>query len=95
MVLSINMPIALTSNVLDYDSIKDLLATDTNCTSPAGHCFGSDGGTGIPKQLKVKEGLGGNKEVWTLDAAKTIIQSKQIYSKCQYCGKYLYAGEIQ
>ena len=84
--------IILPEEILDLDTIKADF-TDINCTHPAGHCYGSDGGSGIPENLKVPEGQGGNKEVWELNITKTKIITKAIYSKCQYCGKYIYAGE--
>ena len=58
------------------------------CTHPAGHCYGSDGGSGIPANLKVLPGQGGSKEVWELSTNKSAILSKAVYNKCQYCCKY-------
>mgnify|MGYP001563042721 CR=1 FL=1 len=74
--------IKLDKDVLDRDSIDV-----GECTHPAGHCFGSDGGSGIPENLKVPTGRGGEKEVWTLDALKEKVEAKEIYLECQYCGK--------
>lgn len=75
-------------NILDKDNL-----VEGDCTHPAGHCYGSDGGSGIPENLKVPEGQGGSKEVWELDSKKEAIINKAIYSTCQYCGKFTYAGE--
>ena len=57
------------------------------------HCYGSDGGTGIPINMKVPVGRGGNLGVWELNGAKSKVLNKFVYSKCQYCGKYIYAGK--
>ena len=65
----------------------------SNCTSPAGHCFGSDGGSGIPENLKVAPGRGGEQEVWTLDAKGETIGKKEIYERCQYCLKLSYVRD--
>lgn len=71
--------------------ILDASLLDTSgCTHPAGHCFGSDGGSGIPNNLKVAEGRGGEQEAWRLNASKTQILSRDVYAKCQYCQKYTY-----
>ncbi len=82
------MPINFPLNIIDFDTIKNNLAQDGNCTHLAGHCFGSDGGSGIPEKLKVPPGRGGVKEVWTQDIAKLQILRKDFYDVCQYCGKY-------
>lgn len=60
------------------------------CNHPSGHCYGSDGGSGIPDNLKVEKGRGGEKEVWTLDVKKEKIEKVDIYNQCQYCLKYSY-----
>lgn len=71
---------------------KDIILTDngdiSNCTHPAGHCFGSDGGSGIPEHLKVTPGRGGEQRVWKLDIVGEKVVEDEWYSKCQYCGKY-------
>ena len=82
---------------IDKDAIekKDIVETDrgdvSNCTHPAGHCFGSDGGSGIPDNLKVPEGQGGEFRVQKLSDDKTKIEEDSIYLKCQYCGKYSFS----
>ena len=89
-------PIVLSAEVLDYDNIKNSLCDSgdvSNCTHPAGHCFGSDGGSGIPENLKVAPGRGGEQEVWKLNAQKTKILTMAIYEKCQYCGKLNYVKD--
>ena len=95
------MAITLSEGVIDYDNIKNNLILDPVtqeviglCTHPAGHCYGSDGGSGIPNNLKVAEGRGGDKEVWELNGAKTKVNKKYIYSRCQYCQKYLYVKTL-
>jgi hypothetical protein len=88
------MPILeLEKDTLTVDSIKNSLTTSQNCTHPAGHCFGSDGGSGIPANLKVEPGRGGEVEILKLSDDKTKILNKFIYNKCQYCGKYKYIYE--
>jgi hypothetical protein len=72
----------LPTNTLDIDTIT--LATDDNCTSQSGHCFGSD-----------KTGLGGNFNVVKLDAQKTKILTTTNYTRCQHCLKYMYAEETK
>ena len=89
------MPIAIP---LDIKEIKDIALVESdgisNCTSPAGHCFGSDGGSGIPSNLKVASNRGGEQEVWTLSASGNKIEKKEIYERCQYCLKYNYNRDI-
>lgn len=80
-------------DVKDFDEIKDKLIVGGDCTHPAGHCYGSDGGSGIPKELKVPEGQGGSAKVWELDMSKENIISKSNYIICQYCGKFLKENE--
>ena len=81
-------PISIDKDAVDKDPI---VLTDngdvSNCTHPAGHCFGSDGGSGIPANLKVLEGQGGEFRVQALSADKTKIEEDAYYIKCQYCGK--------
>lgn len=74
--------VKLEEGVLDKETIETGV-----CTHPAGHCYGSDGGSGIPENLKVAPGGGGTKEVWALDSKKEVVESKEVYLKCQYCGK--------
>ena len=86
--------IIIPQDILDYDTIT--LCDDgsvSNCTHPAGHCFGLDGGSGIPENLKVAPGRGGSFEVWRLNAQKTQIISQATYIRCQYCQKYNYENE--
>ena len=78
--------INLDSGVVDKDSIDT-----TECTHPAGHCFGSDGGSGVPENLKVAPGRGGEREVWELDNKKENIIKKEIYNACQFCLKYTFS----
>ena len=83
------MPIVkIDKDAIDKDTI---VLTDngdvSNCTHPAGHCFGSDGGSGIPTNLKVPEGQGGEFRVQKLSADKTRIEEDAYYERCQYCGK--------
>ena len=84
--------IVLPKDVLDKADIVLTEKSDevSNCTSPAGHCYGSDGGSGIPENLKVAEGRGGEVEVWQLDSKKEVVEKIEIYNKCQYCGKLDY-----
>ena len=84
------MPIAIPQDILDSSKI---IKQDT-CDFPQGHCFGSDGGSGIPKNLQVFKDRGGTFETWTLDAAKIQVLAKQYFSRCQYCLKYVYAGDV-
>ena len=77
---------------LDIKLIQDIIIQE-ECDFSQGHCFGSDGGSGIPDNLKVPIGRGGNQEVWTLNLQQTKILAQQYYSRCQYCLKYYYAGE--
>lgn len=84
---------------LDIKLIDDITLCDSgdvsNCTHPAGHCFGSDGGSGIPENLKVPPGQGGDQEVWTLNAQKNKILNKAVYEKCQYCGKFNFSRDVK
>ena len=86
------MPILVPTDILTIDKItlvEDFLQP-SNCTSLGGHCYGSDGGSGIPKDQKVAEGRGGEQEVWTLSADKLSIDKQEIYARCQYCLKLSY-----
>ena len=89
------MPVAIPQDILDYDT---LVFTEqdgiSNCTSPAGHCFGSDGGSGIPSNLKVAKGRGGEFEVWKLSSNKSKILNKYKVERCQYCLKHYVSQEI-
>lgn len=86
------MAIKLPENIFEKSKIEENLALDGNCTNPAGHCYGNDGGSGMPEHLKVAPGRGGKVEAWQLDANKTKVLEKINYNKCQFCGKYIYAG---
>lgn len=70
---------------------KDIQLTDngdvSNCTHPAGHCFGSDGGSGIPESMKVLKGRGGEQRIWDVDIDDKIKEDAW-YERCQYCLKY-------
>lgn len=89
------MPIKLSKDVLNKENIilVEKEGESSNCNSPAGHCFGSDGGSGIPANLKVAEGRGGEFEVWQLDSNKEVVEKKEIYERCQYCLKYNYVKD--
>ena len=87
------MAITLSDGTLDLNDIKDLIINlpgqeDIPCTHPAGHCYGSDGGSGIPDNLKVAVGRGGSGKVWRLSPNKQTILERLVYVKCQYCEKY-------
>src|SRR3990167_3643412 len=87
-------PIVVPSDIKTIDKIVLCDNGDvSNCTHPAGHCFGSDGGSGIPDNLKVAPGRGGEQEVWTLSTDKTKVDKKEIYNRCQYCQKLHYAKD--
>ena len=73
---------------IDKDAIDKDTIQEGECTHPAGHCFGSDGGSGIPANLKVPEGQGGEFRVQKLSDDKTKIEEDAYYERCQYCGKY-------
>ena len=76
----------VSSDALD----KDKIDTTENCTHPAGHCYGSDGGHGIPEHLKVEPGRGGEFRVQKLSTDKQAIIEDAYYNRCQYCLKYAY-----
>ena len=82
------MPVAIP---IDIKESKDIDTSE--CTHPAGHCYGSDGGSGTPENLKVASGRGGEQEVWTLSNDKNKIEKQEIYSRCQYCLKYSYVRD--
>lgn len=69
---------------------KETIDTSEDCTHPAGHCYGSDGGHGIPENLKVPEGRGGEFRVQALSEDKQAISEDAYYVRCQYCLKYSY-----
>ena len=94
--------VILAEGVLDYDTVKNSLIFDPItgqetgfCTHPAGHCFGSDGGSGIPLNLKVATGRGGEFELDKLSANKQTILNRYLAERCQYCLKYNVTGEIK
>ena len=62
-----------------------------NCDFPQGHCFGNDGGTGVKVSDRVARNRGGIHEVWTIDATGNIILAKELYVRCQFCQKFVYA----
>ena len=92
--------IIIPPGTLDYNDIVNLLIVnpltgeETSCTHPAGHCYGSDGGSGIPEILKVVPGRGGEFEVWRLNANRQQILNKYRVEKCQFCEKYYVSEEI-
>jgi len=88
------MPILIPTDIETIDKIT-LVESDgvSNCTAPQGHCFGSDGGSGIPENMKVAPGREGEQEVWTLSPNRNKIDKKEVYNRCQYCLKYSYSYE--
>ena len=85
------MPIFVPLDIKTIDQIEMVQENGaSNCTVPQGHCYGSDGGSPIKI---VPEGRGGEQEIWTLSANKNKIEKREIYSRCQFCGKYIYAGQ--
>ena len=87
------MPILVPLDIKTIDQITVITDEGTSCNPGYSHCFGLDGGSGIPQNMKVAEGRGGNQEIWTLSANKNKIDKKEVYSRCQFCQKYIYAGE--
>lgn len=83
--------ITLPPGVLNFS----IITVQDICDFSWGHCFGLDGGSGIPNNLKVIEGRGGTFEVWTLNTGGTKVIAKEYYSRCQYCLKYYYAGQVE
>ena len=84
---------------IDIKEKKDIVLVEqdgvSNCTSPAGHCFGSDGGSGIPANLKVAPGRGGEQEVWILSTDKNKVEKREVYERCQYCLRYSYSRDVE
>lgn len=72
-------------NAIDKDTIDT-----SECTHPAGHCYGSDGGSGVPNNLKVDTGRGGEFRVQKLSVDKLKLEEDAYYNRCQYCLKYSY-----
>ena len=58
------------------------------CTHPAGHCYGNDGGHGIPEHLKVAPGRGGEFLVVETASDKVTVLDESYYNRCQYCQKF-------
>jgi len=84
--------ISISTDALDKTTTTETDKGDvSNCTHPAGHCFGSDGGSGIPENLKVAPGGGGEFRIQQLSPDKTKLVEDAIYLKCQYCGKYMFS----
>lgn len=79
------MPLKIPKDILDKDTVDT-----SECTHPAGHCFGSDGGSGIPHNLKVAKGRGGEFEVMKLSHDKEKVEEDAYYARCQYCLKYTF-----
>ena len=77
--------IIIPSEIKDYATI-----IIGDCTHPAGHCYGSDGGSGIPDNLKVPTGQGGEFEVWKLSPDKQTLLEDAYYNRCQYCQKFTF-----
>lgn len=89
-------PIEISKDAINKETIVDTDNGDvSNCTHPAGHCFGSDGGSGIPDNLKVPKGQGGEFRVQQLSLDKTKIEENAYYDRCQYCSKYLFVETKQ
>lgn len=88
--------LTIEKDAVDKDTILECDKGDvSNCTYPAGHCFGSDGGSGIPLNLKVPTGRGGEFRVQKLSADETKLEEDAIYERCQYCLKYNFSREYQ
>ena len=79
------MPLIIPKDILDKDTIDT-----SECTHPAGHCFGNDGGSGIPQNMKVQEGRGGEFRVQKLSVDKEKLEEDAYYNRCQYCGHYTF-----
>ena len=82
--------IVLPKDIEDKENIIILKDENDSCLVGYSHCFGNDGGSGIPQSMKVAKGRGGEVEVWQLDGTKEKIEKKEIYNRCQYCQKYAY-----
>lgn len=79
----------------NFEEIKSSIIVDGDtCSSPQGHCFGSDGGSGIPENLKVALGRGGTHEIVETGADKTEIIGRYDYLRCQFCMKYKFSEEV-
>ena len=81
---------ATVSTNLDYDAVIAQIINipdeeEKACTHPAGHCFGSDGGSGIPELLKIATGRGGEFDMDKLSANKKDILASYKAERCQYC----------
>lgn len=91
------MDLILPHGVLNRTDVRGNLVDTgdvSNCTHPAGHCFGSDGGSGIPENLKVLPGRGGEVEAWGTDDAQQETVIKETYLRCQFCRKFSFVGEV-
>lgn len=71
------------------------ITTQRQCDEPQGHCFGADGGSGVPQHRRVVSGRGGSQEVWTLSQDGERITKKEVYLRCQFCQKYVFSKEIR
>lgn len=100
------MAVIIPPGILNYIDVVDSyinrsdLAGELGCIQIAGfgapgHCYGSDGGSGIPSNFKVLAGRGGDFEVWELSQNKQTVLRRMIFSRCQYCQKYYYNNPYQ
>ncbi len=83
-------PIEIPKEAIDKKTIDT-----SECTHPAGHCFGDDGGSGVPEQLKVGTGRGGEARVVDLAEDGQSFKEDAYYNRCQYCLKYTYVESKQ
>ena len=84
------MPVVVPSNVKTIDQIT----IQEVCDFSQGHCYGSDGGSGVPYDIKVATGRGGDQEVWTVSLDGKQIEKMELYLRCQFCQKYVYSETI-
>lgn len=83
------MPLTIPPDAIDKDTITETDRGDvSNCTSIQGHCYGSEGGTGVPEGLRVREGRGGEYRVQKLSTDRERLEEDAYYVRCQYCLKY-------
>jgi hypothetical protein len=102
--------VVLPPGVVDYAVIRDIhidrpdLPAELPCVSfvvptigtiTPGHCYASEGGSGLPQRVKVVPlGRGGVFEVWELTVNKQDVLRKMLMLRCQYCQKYLSHGDL-
>ncbi len=90
--MPLNIPIGI--KLISQITVIDPGANPSDCLRQPGHCFGSDGGSGVSNDLKVTPGQGGEQEVWTLDPLGLKVTKKELYHMCQYCQKGLYIQDV-